>query len=122
MVTFIYIQETGLWLRTFSIPEKASFSGVVQQAIESGLISSRARRELVQILRTLITRHTVKPIGKEYNGVCQKLVSKFPKLQDPLGTDGFVSKICSSVSAITGKVAPLSVKHKYYCDSSSHTP
>ena len=79
------------WHLHFSIPERESFSGSVQRAIDMGIVSSKARREIVQVLRTLIAMHTLYPISDHYVTICQKLIAEFPKLRDPIGTNGFVS-------------------------------
>ena len=84
------------WLQSFKIPERDSFSGSVQRAIDTGVVSSKARREIVQVLRTLISMHTLYPVSEEYIGVSQKLVTKYPNLRDPVGTNGFVSVLNDS--------------------------
>ena len=71
------------WHLHFSIPERESFSGSVQRAIDMGIVSSKARREIVQVLRTLIAMHTLYPISDHYITICQKLIAKFPKTQGP---------------------------------------
>ena len=79
------------WLQSFKIPERDSFSGSVQRAIDTGVVSSKARREIVQMLRTLISMHALYPVSEQYIAVSQKLVTKYPNLRDPIGTNGFVS-------------------------------
>lgn len=79
------------WLSSFRIPERDSFSGSVHRAIDTGVITSKARREIVQVLRTLISMHTLYPVSEQYIAVSQKLVTKYPNLRDPIGTNGFVS-------------------------------
>ena len=78
------------WHLTFEIPERSSFSGCVQKAIDTGVVVARARRELIQVLRTLMLQHTKYPSSEQYNKVCEKLVTKFPKLQDSRA-GGYVS-------------------------------
>ena len=85
------------WLQSFKIPDRDTFSGSVQRAIDTGVISSKARREIVQVLRTLISIHTLYPVSEQYVTVSQKLVAKFPNLRDPIGTNGFVSIISDSI-------------------------
>ncbi len=92
------VQFPGLaerWQKSFKIPNRESFSGSVQAAIDSGVVSSRARREIVQTLRTLMLQHTKYPTSDQYNAVCILLVEKFEKLKDSLGS-GYVSELCSS--------------------------
>ena len=84
------------WLQSFKIPDHDTFSGSVQRAIDTGVISSKARREIVQVLRTLISMHTLYPVSEQYVAVSQKLVTKFLNLCDPIGTYGFVSVISDS--------------------------
>ena len=80
----------SMWHHTFQIPERETFSGCVQQSIDTGIVSARARREIVQMLRTLIVQHTKYPTSEQYNTVCNKLVTKFKSLKDTLGS-GHVS-------------------------------
>ena len=76
----------------FKIPDQESFSGSVQRAIESGVIVSKARQEITRTLLTLMRQYTRYPTSEQYTGVCQKLISKYPKLRDPIGSNGFVSR------------------------------
>ena len=61
------------------------------------MVSSKARREIVQVLRTLISMHTLYPVSEQYIAVSQKLVTKYPNLRDPIGTNGFVSVVSGSL-------------------------
>lgn len=67
------------------------FSGHVKDAIKSGVVSARARREVTQVLRTYITAHTITPSSEQYTTVCRKLVAKYPKLEDTEGKSRIVS-------------------------------
>ena len=78
------------WHISFQLPAKNTFSWSVQKAIDTGVISSKARREIVQVLRTLISRYTKYPTSDQYTIICQKLVEKFPHLQDSVGSNRFV--------------------------------
>ena len=78
------------WYCTFKIPDRDVFSGWTQRSIDTGVVTSRARREIVQTLRTLISQHTKYPTRYQYSNVCEKLVTKFVMLQDMDGT-GYVS-------------------------------
>ena len=60
------------------------------------MISSKVRREIVQVLCTLISMHMLYTVSEQYVAVSQKLVTKFPNLHDPIGTNGFVSVISDS--------------------------
>ena len=81
----------GKWHHTFTIPEKRTFSGCVQTAIESGVISAKARHEIVQTLRTYILQYTRYPTSEEYTAVCQKLILTYPNIKDTIGSNGYVS-------------------------------
>lgn len=94
------------WHLSFEVPDANNFSGCVQEAIRSGVVTSKARREITQTLRTLIVQNTHYPTPDEYTSVCQKLVVKFPKLKDTLGSNGFVS---TSLTAITIVYATASI-------------
>ena len=54
------------WLDDFHIPERPSFSIAVQQSIDSGVISSKARSEIVRVLRTLMLQKTQRPNHVQY--------------------------------------------------------
>ena len=82
--------DVSKWHHTFQIPDRETFSGYVQKSIDTGIVSTRARREIVQMLRTLMIQHTKYPTSEQYNAVCSKLVTKFKSLKDSLGS-GHVS-------------------------------
>ena len=42
------------WQLTFPIPEKEYFSGSVQASIKTGIVTSKARRNIIQTLRALM--------------------------------------------------------------------
>ena len=54
-------------------------------------MTSKARHEIVQVLRTLMMMHTVYPTSEQYVTICKELIAKFPKLANEVGTNGFVS-------------------------------
>lgn len=70
------------WHETFSIPDLHSFSPFVKNAIENGVVTGRAKREIIQVLRTYITAFTMYPKPEQYTIVCKKLVEKYPLLGD----------------------------------------
>ena len=80
------------WHLNFVIPELRTFSQFVTEAVNTGVVTARARREIVQVLRTYITAHTVYPSSEQYKMVCAKLVTKFPNLKDTKGSK-YVSTI-----------------------------
>ena len=73
------------------IPDKRTYSGSVQKAIETGVVTSKARRDMVTVLRTLMLQRTTMPDGLHYNAVCKALVTKFPNLADEEDDSGCVS-------------------------------
>lgn len=79
------------WHLAFVIPELRTFSDHVKEAVATGVISSRARREIIQVLRTYMTAYTVKPKSEQYKTICKKLILKFPKLEDTEGKGDYVS-------------------------------
>jgi len=82
--------STSEWHTSFLIPELQTFSHHVKDAIATGIIPGRARREIVQVLRTYITAHTITPNSDQYNTVCKKLILKYPKLGDKKGKTKYV--------------------------------
>ena len=46
-----------------------SFSSSVKQAIDTGVVSSKARSEVVRVLRTLVLQHTHIPNHVQYETV-----------------------------------------------------
>ena len=79
------------WHVSFVIPELDVFPTHVLQAINTGVVTGSARREIVQIIRTYVLAHTCNPKSEHYNTVCRKLVDKYPKLQDTEGDSRYVS-------------------------------
>ena len=54
----------------------------VSQAIESGVITTTARRRIISVLRGIIVQYSLYPTSEQYNAVCRALISKYPKLKD----------------------------------------
>ena len=73
------------WHLPFIIPELRTFSDHIKEVVSTGVVSSRAWREIIQVLRTYMTAYTVKPKSEQYKTVCKKLILKFPKLEDTEG-------------------------------------
>lgn len=92
MITLQHGPGSSCWHTSFEVPDETKFSSSVQEAIQSGVIPTKARRELTQTLRTLMVQHTHQPTSEQYTTVCQKLVVKFPKLRDVIGYNGYVSQ------------------------------
>lgn len=80
------------WVFSFEIPDRHTFSGSVQKALDTGVVCSKARRDIIQILRTLVLQFTRYPKPDEYNTVSMKLVEKYPTLHDGDSENGYVSK------------------------------
>ena len=74
----------------FNISNANLFSSRVQQAINTGIVTSKARRKNNSSLRTHMIVHTIMPTSEQYVAVCCKLVNKYPKLEDEQG-NSFVS-------------------------------
>lgn len=79
------------WHIQFTIPELNSFSQHVKDAVSTGVVTARARREIVQVLRTYMTAYTVFPTSEHYTTICRKLIEKYPRLMDDKGTTKYVS-------------------------------
>ena len=79
------------WHIHFKIPDLTNFSQHVRNAVSSGVVTSRAKREILQVLRTYATAYTEYPSSQQYTEVCRKLVEKYPKLKDIEGCTKFVS-------------------------------
>lgn len=86
------------WHLQFEIPDLNNFSGIVKEAVRTGVITGQARREIIQVLRTYMTKHTTQPSSEQYVTVCQKLVLKYPSLQDTEGKSNFVSDMICMIS------------------------
>ena len=82
--------EIADWAGKFAIP--ARFSAETTSAIKTGILSKRARDEIIQSLSTLMLVHTSKPSPDDYSVVCRKLVEKYPNLRDKVDS-GYVSQI-----------------------------
>ena len=85
---------TSEWHTEFLIPELATFSHHVRDAVTTGIVTGRARKEIIQVVRTYMTAHTIYPTSEQYKTVCSKLVSKYPKLKDTEGKTKYVSNYC----------------------------
>ena len=79
------------WHHQFEIPDLNNFSSVVKTAVETGIVTGLARREIIQVLRTYMLKYTIKPTGEQYQTVCSKLVTKYPNLRDTEGESIYVS-------------------------------
>ena len=64
----------------------------MRDAVKTGVVSARARREVTQVLRTYIIPHTTIPNSEQYTTVCRRLIAKYPKLEDTEGKSQIVSE------------------------------
>lgn len=58
------------WHLHFNIPDASAFSGSVQEAIKTGVVTAKVRREVNLVLRTYIIPHTIYPSSEQYNTIC----------------------------------------------------
>lgn len=76
------------WADSISLPTR--FSKSTSEAIESGVLTRRARVEIHNALATLILVHTSHPNSNDRDIICRRLVTKFPALKDS-SPSGYVS-------------------------------
>ena len=65
------------WHLKFDIPDLKTFSESVHNAIKTEVIEGSARMEIIQVLRTCITAHTIQPTSEQYKAVFQALITKY---------------------------------------------
>lgn len=83
--------DSSDWHIRFSIPDLRSFSHHVKDAVTTGVLTARARKEIIQVLRTYVTAYTIRPTSEQYTTVCRKLVERYPSLKDTKGKTKYVS-------------------------------
>ena len=81
-------QPQAEWANTFAVPTR--FSVETTSTMKSGVLTAKARDEIVHSLATLIMVHKVYPSPSDYNTVLSKLIKKHPVLKDCAGS-GYVS-------------------------------
>jgi len=86
------------WHTSFTIPEFKNFLQFFETAVATGVVTGRARREIVLVLHTFINAHTMFPKSEQYNTVCRKLISKYASLQDKEGSTKFVRRDCYTLN------------------------
>jgi len=79
------------WHTEFQIPKLHNFSRHVKNAVDSGVATQRARKQICQVLRTYMTAHAVYPTSEQYTTVRKRLTEKYPTLKDSEGTTKWVS-------------------------------
>lgn len=63
--------------------------------MKTGIIQGKARKEIIQVLRTYIQAYTQYPSPEQYSADCSALVAKYPNLKDGSGQCQYVSnKLC----------------------------
>ena len=83
---------TSNWVESFCIP--ARFSKPTIRAVDSGELSKSSRVEVVAAIAHQIIQKTWYPKSKEYNLICEKLISKYPNVKDSIGS-GYVREFKS---------------------------
>ena len=73
-------ESTNNWHLKFEIPKFLSCNESVRKSIKTGIVSSKARRDIIQTLRTLIVQKTKFPNSVQYVTVSRKLIAKYPKV------------------------------------------
>ena len=58
------------------------FSVDTMTVLKEGVLTSKARDEIITSLSTLIMVHTMRPTPDDYTTVCRRLVEKHPRLKD----------------------------------------
>jgi hypothetical protein len=76
------------WADNISLPTR--FSKATSEAVESGVLTRRARVEIHNALATLILVHTSRPNSNDRDIICRRLVTEFPALKDS-SPSGYVS-------------------------------
>ena len=66
------------------------FSGHTMKCVKDGVLTSRARAEIVEALSTIIMLHTLNPSPEHYNTCCKRLVETHPTLKDIAGDTDYV--------------------------------
>lgn len=74
------------------------FSRQTMKAIETGRLTKSSRVEIISAMHDRILQIKPYPTPYEYMTVCQRLVDRFPTLQDKIG-NGIVSN-CVRVSVL----------------------
>ena len=65
---------------------KESFGYSVIKAIDSGFVTTNAKKKIVTRLRDMMLLHAIKPSGAQYNTALLKLIEKYPKLKDDINS------------------------------------
>ena len=76
------------WAKHLTLP--ARFSKETTSAIESGLLTRKARVEVHNSVATLMLVYTSRPTTADRDVVCSRLIQKYPALKDS-SPSGYVS-------------------------------
>ncbi len=68
------------------------FSTETAACVKSGVLTKKARDEIVNSLATLMLVHTSRPSPDDLTTVCKRLVRKYPVLKDKVDS-GYVSHL-----------------------------
>ena len=76
------------WADRLVLPTR--FSTPTTKAMESGVLTKKARIEIVDSLATFMLIHTSRPTPQDFTTISKRLIEKYPKLRDTVDT-GYVS-------------------------------
>ena len=76
------------WAETLALPVR--FSATTNKVLETGILTKKARVEIITSLSTLMLVHSSRPTPNDLTTVSRRLVEKHPKLRDKVD-NGFVS-------------------------------
>lgn len=97
---FLLSLQNPNWHRNFLLPAKDTLGYSVSKAVETGIVTQKAKSRILTVLRGCILVHTMEPTPEQYTSVCRQLVTKFPKLRDT-GGSGYVRQYHKSWLSIT---------------------
>ena len=80
------------WAVNLPIPTR--FSAETMSCIESGVLTKKARGEIVHSLSILMLVHTNRPSPDDYTIVSRRMIQRYPSLKDKVD-NGYVSWNCS---------------------------
>ena len=68
------------------------FSAATNKVVETGVLTNKARIEIITALSTLMLVYTSRPTPSDLTTVSRRLVEKYPNLRDKVD-NGFVSSL-----------------------------
>ena len=94
------------WAEKLVISQR--FSVVTNESIKSGVLTPKARSEIVHSLATLIMIHTIRPTTDNLNTVCTRLIKMYLILKDTMD-NGYVSFIGKSM--LVDKIIEFQIRY-----------